>query len=315
VITADDAVWPHVFVASGGLVPLPLLGICIVIATMLGTAKAIRSRVTRSTAKNSRGRLVSRIDPLNLPLEPDLDTGFKLYGQYSGATGNVEFISCHVSVLVKGHCPHPPHRHPEEELLIMLAGEADLILPQRASSGSGERRLRSGQFVYYPAHFPHTLRAVSEQPANYLMFKWRGRWGIQTGKLAFGHFDTAKFFPSRDNSTGFQSELLFEKPTQWLGALHAHVTTLAPAAGYEPHIDEHDGAIVVLGGEVESLGRRLQPHGLLYFAAGEPHGMRNPGKEPAHYLVFEFHGRVPVWRKVTDLQSWKRKFKTILNLE
>lgn len=73
-------------------------------------------------------------------------------------------------------------------------------------------------------------------------------------------------------------------------------------------------AIVVLRGEVETFGRRLKPHGLIYFAAGEPHGMRNPGKGPAYYLVFEFHGRVPLWRKVTDLHAWKRKFKTVLNL-
>jgi len=282
---------------------------------MLGTAKANESRVTHSTAKNLHGRLVSRIDPLSLPLEPNLDTGFKLYGQYRGSTQNVDFLSCHVSVLVNGHCPHPPHRHPEEELLIMLAGEANLILPQRASSrGFGELRLRSGQFVYYPAHFPHTLRAVGDQPANYLMFKWRGRWGIQMEKLAFGYFDTADFFSSSEDLTGFQSKVLFEKPTRWLGTLHAHVTSLAPGAGYEPHIDQHDGAIVVLRGEVETFGRRLKPHGLIYFAAGEPHGMRNPGKGPAYYLVFEFHGRVPLWRKVTDLHAWKRKFKTVLNL-
>ena len=259
---------------------------------------------------------MSRVDVLNLPLEPDLHTGFRLYGQYSGSTRNVDFLSCHVSVLVNGHCPHAPHRHPEEELLIMLAGEADLILPQRAASGgAGEVRLRSGEFVYYPAHFPHTLRAVSEKPANYLMFKWRGRRGIHVGKLGFGQFRTTDSFASKENSAGFQAELLFEKPTLWLGTLHAHVTTLAPGAGYEPHVDQHDGAIVVLRGEIEALGRRLRPYGLIYFAAGEPHGMRNPGKESAHYLVFEFHGRVPLWRKIIDLQSWKSKLKSVLNYE
>src|SRR5215510_6581025 len=99
-----------------------------------------------SSAKTSRGRLVSRVDSLNLPLEPDHQSGFKLYPQFNGSTDKLDFMSCHVSALVNGHCPHPPHRHPEEELLLMLAGEADLILPRLGSSdGPRELRLKPGQ--------------------------------------------------------------------------------------------------------------------------------------------------------------------------
>jgi len=35
---------------------------------------------------------------------------------------------------------------------------------------------------------------------------------------------------------------------------------------------------------------------LIYYPKGELHGMRNAGDEPAHYIVFEFHG-------AGDLQS------------
>jgi quercetin dioxygenase-like cupin family protein len=277
---------------------------------MLRTAKAVGNRIITALGARigSHARLTPRIDPLTLPLDPDEKVGFRLYGQYRGSTNNVEFLSCHVSVLMKGHCPHPPHTHSEEEILIMLAGEADLILPQMPSSdGTRELRLRSGQFVYYPAHFPHTLRAVSAQPANYLMFKWRGTRSIRSGGLAFGHFDTADFVSTRESSTGSNFALVFEEPTTWLGKLNAHVTTLSPGAGYEPHVDEHDVAIVVLQGEVEALGRRVRPHGLIFFAAGEPHGMRNPSGQPAHYVVFEFQRRVPFLRKITDPERWKRK--------
>ena len=50
-----------------------------------------------------------------------------------------------------------------------------------------------------------------------------------------------------------------------------------------------DVVIVVLSGKVETLGRIVEPYGVIYYAAGEPHGMRNAGDGVARYLVFEFH--------------------------
>ncbi len=64
---------------------------------------------------------------------------------------------------------------------------------------------------------------------------------------------------------------------------------LQPGAGYEPHADPYDVAILLLSGTVETLDRTLTAPGVIYYCAGEPHGMRNVGQDPARYLVFEFH--------------------------
>ena len=48
-------------------------------------------------------------------------------------------------------------------------------------------------------------------------------------------------------------------------------------------------AIVPLDGTLETLGQTVSPKSVIYYGAGELHGMRNPGTEPARYLVFEFH--------------------------
>jgi redox-sensitive bicupin YhaK (pirin superfamily) len=55
-------------------------------------------------------------------------------------------------------------------------------------------------------------------------------------------------------------------------------------------VDAYDVAIIVLEGEVETLGQRVAPHGVIFYAAGEAHGLSNPGTTTARYLVFEFHG-------------------------
>lgn len=64
----------------------------------------------------------------------------------------------------------------------------------------------------------------------------------------------------------------------------------APGAGYDAHVDAYDVAILVLSGTVEPLGRRVERNGVIFYAAGEPHGMKNIGETEATYLVFEFHG-------------------------
>lgn len=232
------------------------------------------------------------IHPLAVPLAPDERKGWKPYPLFRGRTRNCSWFSCHASVLTGGNRPHPPHTHEEEELLLLLAGEADLVLPRRAESGDGERlRLRPGQFVYYPPLFPHTLEAVGDQPANYLMFKWSCRERGPAGdRLSFGHFEPAKPPVKEGRRNGFHSQVLFQGPTPYLRKLHCHATVLEPGGGYEPHVDRHDVAILMLEGECETLGQRLRPHGVAFYGAGESHGMRNPTDTNVYYVVFEFHG-------------------------
>src|SRR3990172_10506397 len=96
-------------------------------------------------------QLTSRVYPLRLPLIPDEEKGWKRYPIFDGFTADPRTLSCHVSVLTQHRCPHPPHRHDEEEILLLLAGEVDLILPDmQPPNGEPRKRLRRGEFVYYP---------------------------------------------------------------------------------------------------------------------------------------------------------------------
>ncbi|HET7805924.1 MAG TPA: cupin domain-containing protein [Pseudolabrys sp.] len=213
------------------------------------------------------------------------------YPLFSGQTRTHDDMACHYSLLSSGHSPHPPHAHLEEEILIILKGEADILIADGPQpDGARVERLRPGSFVYYPAYQHHTIRNSPEAPVAYLMFKWRTASKPPQNVLGptFYHFDEAR--PS-ENAKGFAPRLLFEGPTAHLGKLHAHITELQPGAGYPPHADAYDVAIVVLSGQVETLGQKVEPFSAVYYAAGEMHGMRNVGHAVARYLVFEFHGR------------------------
>jgi len=198
-------------------------------------------------------------------------------------------MSCHVSVLSPGRRPHPPHSHVQEELLVVLDGEAEILIPPSPNPDEARiERLVAGSFVYYPAYQYHTIRNTSDRPVTYLMFKWQGAPAEVKTPLPTTVADIGgRMAPVKAKPKSIR--VLFESPTAYLGKLQVHVTDLQPGGGYAPHSDAHDVAIIVFSGTVETLGKTVGAGGSIYYAAGEPHGMVNCGTEPARYLVFEFH--------------------------
>ena len=82
-----------------------------------------------ATSASRERRLTSRVYPLQIPLPSGVEKGWKPHPIFNGWTADIRSLSCHVSVLTQDQCPHPPHTHNEEELLLLLDGEVDLILP------------------------------------------------------------------------------------------------------------------------------------------------------------------------------------------
>ena len=96
------------------------------------------------------------------------------------------------------------------------------------------------------------------------------------------------------------SDSLFKLATPSLSRFASHVTVLQPGAGYEPHADPYDVAILLLEGEVETLDRRVGAPTFIYYGAGELHGLRNVGTSPARYLVFELQAGNPAQPITTE---------------
>lgn len=274
-----------------------------------GVNRLVQAPVSQQTP----GRFLmaaSRVYPLEVPLALPKDNKWKPYHIFNGVTANLQHLTCHASVLAPGHRPHPPHNHPEEEILIILDGEADVILPEIAEPKGRKRRLRRGDFVYYPAHFLHTLESVGEKPVNYLMFKWYNPLPSPPESLPFGQFHG---IAGRDASTGkpIKFGLLFEGGTTCLRKLHCHTSVLQPGASYKPHCDPYDVAIVVLEGKVETLDEVVGANHIIFYPAGTMHGMANPTDRVARYLVFEFHGHHPLQdRQVKPLFAVPRPTST-----
>lgn len=233
-------------------------------------------------------RILAEVHSLRLPLPEDKVTRWRPHHLFRGATPNTQVMGAHVSVLSTDHSPHPPHAHREEELLIVLDGQAELIIADSPDDANPRvEQLEKGSFVYYPAYQHHTIRNRSGRPITYLMFKWRGQLAAGEEKLATMIINAKG--EAGPISTLFSAVKLFEGPTAYLYKLHSHLSVLQPRAGYASHTDQHDVAIVVLSGRVQTMQRVVEPHGVIFYAAGEMHDMKNVGDTPACYLVFEFH--------------------------
>jgi quercetin dioxygenase-like cupin family protein len=266
-------------------------------------------------AATTHPRLTNRVHPLRVPLSLPEGEHFSSVHLFRGSTANVSALGCHASVLAQHRSPHPPHVHDEEEVLLVLAGEVDLLLPDGPSE-EHRTRLVVGQLAYYPAGFRHTIETVSAEPATYLMFKWHNetRGGSSS---ALAHITVTAEAPI-PTEPGFHTRVVLNGPTAQLRRLHVHRSVLTPGAGYAPHVDAHDVAIVVLEGAVETLGQRVEPHSVIFHPAGEPHGIRNPDDRPATYLVLELHGSqatparsslAELARKITDPSRWTRRLR------
>ncbi|WP_170157068.1 cupin domain-containing protein [Roseimicrobium gellanilyticum] len=234
---------------------------------------------------------VASADPSSL--KGIVSPGWKAHILFEGTTHGLADVRSHVSLLQPGRCPHPPVQHPEEEFKLMLKGEVEAYFPDlRHEPDGGRRRLRPGDITYTPAGFYHTVSSVGPEPARYMMCKWIADPSGATPSLGFAQV-TVPPSGGEDAVKGdgcWHKTVLFEGPTACLSKLRCHVTTVEPGGGHAPRVDSYDIMIVVLEGEVLSLGQRMGKDGVLFCAAGIPHGMENVGTVPARYLVLELHG-------------------------
>ena len=76
-------------------------------------------------------------------------------------TATLDELECHITTLNKGHAAHPPHRHADEELLIVKEGVVEaLVAGEWVKLGPGS------------VNIDHAIRNAGEQPATYHVIKW-----------------------------------------------------------------------------------------------------------------------------------------------
>ncbi|HET6566467.1 MAG TPA: cupin domain-containing protein [Rhodothermales bacterium] len=85
---------------------------------------------------------------------------------FQAPTATLDELEMHVTTLNPGEAPHPPHKHPDEELLVIKEGTVEALV-------NGEsRRVGTGSVIFQASNQMHAIRNVGDTPATYYVIKW-----------------------------------------------------------------------------------------------------------------------------------------------
>jgi mannose-6-phosphate isomerase-like protein (cupin superfamily) len=82
---------------------------------------------------------------------------------FDGATHSGFPVELHMTSLAAGQMPHPPHRHPNEEVMMVRSGVLD------ATYGGRTSRLTAGSVVYMASMVEHGLKNPGPEVAEYFV--------------------------------------------------------------------------------------------------------------------------------------------------
>jgi len=86
---------------------------------------------------------------------------------FRSPTVTLDELECHVTTLNPGAQSHPPHRHPNEELVIVKEGTVEVLV-------NGEwKRVAPGSVIFNASNQLHALRNVGNTPATYHVINWQ----------------------------------------------------------------------------------------------------------------------------------------------
>ncbi|MFM2295708.1 MAG: hypothetical protein RLZZ350_2121 [Verrucomicrobiota bacterium] len=85
---------------------------------------------------------------------------------FDAATATLERFESHVTTLNPGEIPHAPHRHTEEELMLLKEGTLEAVLEGKTN------RVDAGGMIFCASGELHGFRNVGTNRATYYVFKF-----------------------------------------------------------------------------------------------------------------------------------------------
>ena len=86
---------------------------------------------------------------------------------FRNPTITLDELECHVTTLNPGLQSHPPHKHPNEELVIIREGNVEVL-------SNGEwKKVGPGSVIFNASNELHALKNIGTSPAVYHVINWK----------------------------------------------------------------------------------------------------------------------------------------------
>lgn len=85
---------------------------------------------------------------------------------FDAATITLDRLECHVTTINAGLASHEPHRHVDEELIIVKEGTLEVTI------NGNSQKAGPGSVFFYASNDLHGMRNVGETPATYHVIRW-----------------------------------------------------------------------------------------------------------------------------------------------
>jgi quercetin dioxygenase-like cupin family protein len=203
-------------------------------------------------------------------------------------TPTLAVFESHITTLNPGRASHEPHRHPQEELILVKEGTLEVHIDGKTQNAG------AGSVFFYAANDAHAVRNVGDTRATY----WVINLATPTTHTAAAHnsspsrpsgvFDWAKI-AAQPTKTGERRDIL-KGSTRTMESLTCHATTVnVGEASHAAHRHPDDEIVIVKEGSLEvTINGRSERAGagsVIFFASNDLHGMRNAGDTRVTYYV------------------------------
>ncbi|MEO8481127.1 MAG: cupin domain-containing protein [Acidobacteriota bacterium] len=100
---------------------------------------------------------------------PELVPGCRVFVHYNGPTDQLSGMCTGMVVLDPGASPHPPHRHPEEEFLIISEGTGEIECDGKITPAG------PGAIMYCAGNVLHGITNTGKVPMTFYWSKWTAK--------------------------------------------------------------------------------------------------------------------------------------------
>jgi quercetin dioxygenase-like cupin family protein len=86
---------------------------------------------------------------------------------FDGSTRQLKALTAGSVLLNAGMEPHPPHQHPEEEILLVTKGSGEITIDGKSHA------VASGAMMYCAGGRLHGIRNTGSEPLLFYFYKWQ----------------------------------------------------------------------------------------------------------------------------------------------